>query len=150
MISDHLSRHALYRSVHPLFAPGFDWLLALDPAIADGRYSIVGDDLFALVQTYETTSPSEKNFEAHRERIDIQYLIAGGETMRCTPMEGLTTKIAYDSDRDVMFFQEPLHSSALACDPGSFAIFHPHDAHKGGCILGVPSTVRKVVLKIRA
>lgn len=149
MIFDHLSRQALYRSLHPQFAAGFDWLLAFDPATADGRYPIVGDDLFALVQGYDTAAPSTKDFEAHRERIDIQYMVSGSETMFSTPIEGLTVKMPFDAARDLMFFSEPVHNNALACTPGSFAIFYPHDAHKGGCILGASVPIRKVVLKIR-
>jgi biofilm protein TabA len=149
VIFDHLSRQALYRTAHPLFAAGFDWLLALDPGAADGKYPIIGDDLFALVQGYVTTPPSEKNFEAHRERIDIQYVISGGEQMLCTSADGLPVKIPYDAGRDVMFFHEPPQASALACTPGTFAIFHPHDAHKPGCVLSTAAPIRKVVLKIR-
>lgn len=149
MVSDHLSRQSLYRSLHPRFAAGFDWLRTFDPQLAEGKYPIAGDDVFALVQSYRTCPPPEKLFETHRERIDIQYLAAGTERMLWTAAEGLRVCAPYDAARDVMFYAEPAACSSLVCGPGSFAIFFPDDAHKPGCAWEAPAMVRKVVLKIR-
>ena len=45
-----------------------------------GRYD-VDDELYYMVQEYETSPFSEKKFEIHKEYIDIQYIISGEEAM---------------------------------------------------------------------
>lgn len=149
MVSDHLSRQALYRRLHPRFGAAFDWLRTFDPQKADGKYPVDGDEVFALVQGYHTSPAEEKLFETHRERIDIQYLVAGTEQMLWAPAEGLRVRTPYDAARDVEFYAEPAASSSLLCGPGSFAVFFPDDAHKPGCAWQAPALVKKVVLKVR-
>lgn len=149
MICDSLSHQVGYRHLHRHFAAGFDWLLALDPRLPDGRYSVVGDDVFALIQSYTTAPAADKAFENHRERIDIQYIVSGTEALLCVPAEGLAVRDPHDTTRDIAFYHEPPAYSSLICGPGMFAIFFPHDAHKPGCIFQAPGPVKKVVLKVR-
>ncbi|HEX2092902.1 MAG TPA: YhcH/YjgK/YiaL family protein [Longimicrobiaceae bacterium] len=135
------------------FAPGIqdavDYLRGLDPSIADGRHPIRGDDLFALVQTYETGPSTEKRFESHRRYLDVQFLIEGSERILHVPVQLLTPATGYDEDTDLLFYQEPRYSSSLLLRPGDFAVFHPGDAHKPGCMAGGRHRVRKVVVKVR-
>lgn len=149
MVFDQLSRHSLYRPLHPRFGAAFDWLLAFDPKTPDGRHAIAGDDIFALVQSFTTGPANEKEFETHRDRIDIQYVFEGLEQMLCVRAEGLTVRTPYDPARDIAFYHDPADYSSLVCAPGSFAIFFPHDAHKPTCAVKAPVPARKVVVKIR-
>ena len=54
----------------------------------------------------------------------------------------------YSEEKDVVFYREPPASSSLLLSAGEFAIFHPDDAHKGGCMAGGKDGVRKVVVKV--
>jgi biofilm protein TabA len=125
------------------------WLRAFDPATADGRHEIDGDDVFALVSTYHTGPSTEKRFETHRVYLDLQYVAAGSERILHTPAAGLTVETPYDEAKDIAFYAEPKASSSLLLRAGDLAVFHPADAHKPGCMAGGRDEVRKVVVKVR-
>ncbi|HEV7587316.1 MAG TPA: YhcH/YjgK/YiaL family protein [Longimicrobium sp.] len=133
----------------PGVAAGVRWLRAFDPAIADGRHDIDGDDVFALVSTYPTGPATEKRFETHRVYADLQYVAAGSERILHAPAAGLAIEVPYDEAKDIAFYAEPKASSSLLLRAGDLAVFHPADAHKPGCMAGGRDEVRKVVVKVR-
>ncbi len=149
MVLDHFGNAARYRGLHPRLARGFEWLASLPADLAPGRHDIDGDNLFALVQSYETGPASAKQFESHRINLDIQYVAAGTETILVTPTGGLKPAGDYDLEKDIIFYEDPPASTALRCSAGSFTLFFPEDAHKPGCFAGAPSQVRKIVVKVR-
>lgn len=131
-------------------APGFAFLRGMSPALADGKHDI-GGGAYALVSTYQTTSPDEKKFEAHRKYIDVQYVVTGEEIVHVADVSTLTIAEEYDETRDVAFFNDPASHETIVLRAGSFAVFYPEDAHRPGMTAGgLPSAVRKVVVKIPA
>ena len=136
-------------ALEPGIAAGVRWLRAFDPAMADGRHDIDGDEVFALVSTYSTGPSTEKRFETHRVYLDLQYVVAGTERILHTPAEGLAVETPYDEAKDIAFYAEPKASSSLLLRAGDLAVFHPADAHKPGCMAGGRDEVRKVVVKVR-
>jgi len=149
MILDDLAVATQYQSLNPGVALGLAFLRNFDPETPDGRQTLDGDDLFALVQSYDTGPATEKQFEAHRVYIDIQYVASGSERIRYLPTSGLEVETPYSEAADVMFFREPVVSSSLLLRPGEFAVFFPGDAHKPGCMAGGRERVKKVVVKVR-
>lgn len=149
MILDALTRRAQYHPLGPHIAAGLDFLATVAPDTPDGRYPIRGDEVFALVQGYHTAPGTEKRFEAHRRHLDIQLVAAGRERILYAPADALEVETPYEEESDVLFFREPGVSSSLLLTPGHFAIFHPADAHKPGCMAGRRDEVRKVVVKVR-
>jgi YhcH/YjgK/YiaL family protein len=133
----------------PGIESGVRWLRSFDPAIADGRHDIDGDDVFALVSTYHTGPATEKRFETHRVYLDLQYVAAGSERILHAPASGLAVESPYDEAKDIAFYTEPKASSSLLLRAGDLAVFHPADAHKPGCMAGGRDEVRKVVVKVR-
>jgi biofilm protein TabA len=149
MIVDTLGNSGLYHGLQPGIRAGLEYLEVFDPSLADGRYPIRGDEVFALVQSYETGPGTEKRFETHRRHIDIQYIVSGRERILHLPFDSLEVATPYDGARDVSFYRDPPASSSLLLTPGDFAVFHPADAHKPGCMAGARDAVRKVVVKVR-
>lgn len=149
MIVDTLENSPLYESLAPGIQLGFRYLHDFDPSTTDGRYAIDGEAVFALVQSYETAPATDKRFETHRRHIDIQYIVSGRERMLHLPFGSLSVETPYNEDKDVVFYRDPAASSSILVSEGEFAIFHPDDAHKGGCMAGGREAVRKVVVKVR-
>lgn len=149
MISDLLSFSKLYLPAHPRLAAGFDFLHKLPADIADGRYDIDGDRLFALVQSYGTTPAATRKLEHHRKYADIQFLFAGEEIIEHAPLDGLPVDTPYTAEKDYGLVKDPAVRSSVILRPGTWAIFFPQDAHKPGCALGAPGPVRKVVVKVQ-
>lgn len=149
MILTTLADSAPYETLGARIAAGLSWLRAMDPALPDGRHPIQGDDLFALVQTYDTVPGTEKRLETHVRHIDLQLVADGQERILHAPAAVLTVETPYDEATDIAFYADPPLASSLLMRPGDLAIFFPDDAHKPGCMAGARHTVRKVVVKVR-
>ena len=149
MILTTLAESARYEALGARIAAGLRWLRSMDPALPDGRHAIDGDDVFALVATYQTVPGTEKRFETHVRHVDLQYVADGHERILHAPAAALTVETPYDEAADIAFYAEPPFASSLLMRPGDLAIFFPADAHKPGCMAGGRHTVRKVVVKIR-
>ena len=54
------------------------------------------------------------------------------------------------AERDLLFYTGVENESMLTMTPGSFAVFLPSDVHRPGVAIGAPTSVRKVVVKVRA
>ena len=148
MIVDRLENRGLYNGLQRGLRLGFEYLAAFAPETPDGRYTIDGEQVFALVQSYDTAPATEKQFETHRRHIDIQYIVSGRERILHAPFGPLEVETPYDDDRDAVFYRDPAASTSILLAAGDFAVFHPHDAHKGGCMAGGREAVRKVVVKV--
>jgi biofilm protein TabA len=149
MILTTLAEADVHASAARGIAAGLAWLRAFDPSLGDGRHEIDGDDVFALVSTYDTGPATEKRFETHRVYLDIQYVAAGTERVLHAPADALSIETPYDAAKDIAFYAEPKASSSLLLRTGDVAIFHPADGHKPGCMAGGRDPVRKVVVKVK-
>ena len=151
MITDTFDQRQRYLGLSPRFADAFNFLQKLPASQPDGRYDIDGDNCFALVQTYTTRPLAQALFETHRKYIDIQWLLAGFETMFWSPLAALTQVTQpYVAEKDVIFYATPSHRTPISLRAGEFVIFFPEDGHAGGLEYGGQSEVRKVVIKVRA
>jgi biofilm protein TabA len=147
MIYDSLKNASLYRPLSPRIALGLDYLARFDPATPDGRVALDGDSVFALVQTYKPGPASERVFESHRARIDIQYVVSGEEIIGFAPLDVLKVTTPYSAEKDAAFYSGP-DDRPILMGPGDFTILWPQDGHKPGCLWRNPGTVRKVVVKV--
>lgn len=113
------------------------------------RHEIDGDNVYAPVSEYLTKNPQDAKFEAHREYIDIQYVISGKELIGIAPASSLKEILSpYDEVKDVEFMTvtDAVNRNA---DRGRFFILFPDDLHSPGLKDGENSTVRKVVVKVK-
>lgn len=118
-----------------------------------GRYEIDGENIYMMIQEYETKKTSEGKMEAHDRYIDIQYIIKGREAV-ATADRARLDKIAvpYDEAKDIMFYEDPEEEALTwtVLNEGQKIILYPQDAHKPCCqaAQGV-ERVKKAVLKIK-
>ena len=106
MIIDTLKNCEIYYGVHPRFEKAFDFIKkACAEKLPVGKYEIDGKNLYAMVQEYDSNSPENTKFEAHRNYIDIQYIISGTENMQAFDISDATLNTEYNSENDVIFFE---------------------------------------------
>jgi biofilm protein TabA len=145
MILDTLGNAAKYAGIKTGIAEAFGFLD--QPGLAempDGKYEIAGDRVYAMVAHENGRKTEDGELEGHRKYIDIQYIIAGEESMGWSPRGGLATSVAYDAERDLEFFKgKP--ESIVRVPPGSFTVFLPTDAHLP--LIG-NGPIHKVVVKV--
>lgn len=132
--------------VHPAWRRALGWLRALPADISLGRHEIIGQDMFASVQEYETVERAAARFESHREHVDLQYTICGLDGIDWCPRGELEPDGPFAND--VQFWLPPAAPvTTLVNSPGRFAIFYPSDAHRPKVNVG-GGHVRKLVIKV--
>jgi YhcH/YjgK/YiaL family protein len=150
MILDKLENQNLYVNTHSNLKKAFDFLLNNNlEELADGKYEIDSNNVFALVQSYTTKQEDNNKWESHQKYIDIQYIFKGNETILWTPVEELDIEEDYSEERDVAFYKNGSHFTKLNLKDNYFCILFPEDGHKPGCIFDEPTKIKKVVLKIK-
>lgn len=113
------------------------------------RHEIDGDNVYAPVSEYLTKNPEEAKFEAHKQYIDIQYVISGKELIGIAPASSLKEILSpYDEAKDVEFMTVN-DAVNYNTDPGRFFILFPDDLHSPGLKDGENSMVRKIVVKMK-
>ena len=148
MILDTLLQIDRYAGLHASFPRAFDFLRRLGTTPTLGRHDIDGDSVCALVQRYETRAVTPMQLEAHRRFIDIQYLVAGCETIVWAPLAGLAVAVPYDDTKDAALFQSSADAIPVPIRGGQCAILFPDDAHAPCRPWGDPAEVVKVVVKV--
>jgi YhcH/YjgK/YiaL family protein len=149
MIADTLTNCGRYASLAPHFAAAFAYLQKLPAGQPTGRYEIVGESCFALVQSYVTKPLNAAKFEAHRKHIDIQFIQAGRESLLWSPLAALTETVPYNVEKDVTLFATPSQVTPINLRAGEFTIFFPEDGHAPTIECAGSAEVRKVVIKVR-
>jgi YhcH/YjgK/YiaL family protein len=146
MIIDRLANESPLYQLPSRLARALEYLRATDMrAVALGRHDLDDDQLFALVQEYTTRTADQCVWEAHRRYIDVQFVVTGAERMGIASLGQMREREAYDSARDVAFFEPG--SEFVTIRAGMFAIFGPEDVHSPCHVAGHPGLVRKVVIK---
>jgi len=112
-----------------------------------GKYPIVGNEAFALVQEYESKKPEVARWETHNKYIDLQYVIEGTEKMGILPLSEVKNVNPYDEEHDIQFYGENEGKYYLA-DPKSFFLFFPKEVHRPGLQTEHSMKIKKVVVKI--
>jgi YhcH/YjgK/YiaL family protein len=113
------------------------------------RYDIEGDMLYASVMEYVTKNEEDAKYEAHRQYIDIQYVIDGIEEMGVAPLSSMKeVTIPYDASKDVGFMTVK-EGKFYNATPDRFFIFFPSDIHRPGLKVGQNSQLKKIVVKVK-
>jgi YhcH/YjgK/YiaL family protein len=134
-----------------LIARALEWAARIDATTEPGRFELDGDDFYASVQLRQPRPREERSTpEAHREYVDLQYCVAGGEIIDWYALDGLQPTMEHDEAGDYRLFRRPAHPPVpLLMRPGTFALLFPRDAHVPMVADGVNSECRMVVFKIR-
>ena len=135
----------------PNMEPALDFLRQVRGAdLPDGRIEIAGDSVFALVQWYETVLATDPVvFEAHRQYIDVQYMLAGEEVIAWAPVDRLVVTQPYDPASDAWLGALPAsYATFVRLMAGELAVLYPTDGHAPRVAAGAPAVVRKIVVKV--
>ncbi|MEI8114054.1 MAG: YhcH/YjgK/YiaL family protein [Bacteroidia bacterium] len=148
MILDELNHSNWYSGISDNLNKGFEFLRNTDlSSLEPGKFKIVGDDVYALVNEYNTKDPQDCLPEAHRIYTDIQYLVSGREAIGFVTLDNQQILSEYDPEKDIAFYSG--ETSPIVLAPGMFAVFFPQDIHRPGMQIGSPEKVKKVVVKVK-
>ncbi len=131
----------------------FDYFAGVDlEQFTLGRHSFpfAADKMWFVILEYEKQPQAEFLPEVHKYHSDLQIVLSGSETMAWALDSG-DHEIAgeYNEERDLLFYKDktiPLNH--LHATPGHFYLFTPNTIHITNIDDGLPSAVRKLVVKI--
>ena len=148
MIFDAIENAERYTGLGNKFKKAFNFLTTADfDSLQEGKTEIDGDEVFALVQKYNTKDLSQGKWENHQKYIDIQYIISGTENMGVVLADYLDIIEDYNEENDCEILDGD--GDFLQVSEGEFVIFYPEDAHMPGLVVEKKEEVHKVVIKIK-
>lgn len=146
MILAKLTDAAHYLGIRPMLDEALQHMTPeFLSGVGEETLRLQGDALYVTRFTYETVSPEESVFEAHRRYLDIHIMMEGEERIDLAHPDTLIP----DGESIGDFYPyagEPEQSVLLS--PGSFLVVFPGDAHRLKLHTGERKTVSKVVFKI--
>jgi YhcH/YjgK/YiaL family protein len=147
MIIDTLDNFRQYLSVNPLFEKVAEFISQNDLAgMNEGKYPILGDNLFVTITTAQSKTPDKAVLEAHRVMADIQIPLSCPETYGYMPAQDMP-EAEYDAEKDIVKTPGVIAESFVTCQPGMFAVFFPQDGH-APCIAMQPN-IKKAIFKVK-
>ena len=148
MILDNIKNIENYKGLSDNFDKAIDYLTKenLDD-LEVGKYEICGDDVFVMIQEYETKSIEDGKYEMHKNFIDIQLILSGEELIGYADVDDLTQTNEYNELKDKQNFkgEGQLHSLTK----GMFGVYFVGEGHKPS-INNSKFNVKKAVVKIKA
>jgi YhcH/YjgK/YiaL family protein len=100
-----------------------------------------------LVQQGTTKAAQGQLLEAHREYLDIQYIVKGAETVGWAPVDTLTLEGEFNTVKDKGMYSG--HCDFMDIAEGYCYVVFPEDAHMPGSHLDIPSQYQKLVIKLK-
>ena len=133
---------------HPIWEKALEALHGLDMTSELGTEWLIPERMYLNVHTYATRVREQCLFEGHRQMIDIQYMIHGGELIEWAIKADLQPANDYNASKDFQPFLRPDTATQLHLTSGHFAVFFPEDGHCPQIQDGKYSEVHKAVVKI--
>ena len=146
MVVDNIKDIDKYSSLHKDFAIVFDYLKNLQDVSLGKTILDEGNVWFNAMEIKELAG-GPRLFEAHREFIDIHYVLSGEEEFGYSNIDYLTSVQTYDSDSDCEMLEGGINKIVLK--QGDFVITFPEDAHIPYLRMDDKSKLVHVVAKIR-
>lgn len=147
MIFDNSRNSTVYFSIHSGIKIALEYIQNNNlNSLEIGKYEILGDKVFLLIQSYDTKDQQECIWEAHKKYLDIHYMIEGSELIGIANIEKMKVTTQYDEKDDYWLFSGD--QDFLTLEEGMFTIFFPQDVHMTSLKIKESKLVKKAVIKI--
>ena len=100
-----------------------------------------------LVQKLTTKAWETSQLEAHREFLDIQYIVKGKEVVGWAPVDTLTPADEFNTAKDKGMYTGKNYPMEIA--EGYCYVVYPEDAHAPGVHMDETHEVRKIIVKLK-
>lgn len=112
-----------------------------------GSYEIDGDNLFVNIVEYETTTPENRFWEAHRQYLDLHFMLKGPEQIDINFIDNMIQKDFVEKDDFLPLIGES--NSHVILNEGDFLLCYPKDGHRTAIQAGKPALIKKAIFKIK-
>lgn len=151
MICDTVDSLRRYFVESDAWIKAVDFISSLPETPKSGRIEIDGDNLFAVIDRYNTKPVEGAKIETHGRYADIQLVLEGEELIGWQPADDrLAVVEEYNEESDIAFY-EPTEFTLSKLRPGLACVYLPGEYHMPQLRVSEQSTaVCKVVVKIKA
>lgn len=112
-----------------------------------GSHPIDGERLYVNIAEYETTTPENRFWEAHKQYLDLHFMIKGEERIDLAFIENMEQKDYVEKDDFLPLEGTPVVTAVL--HENDFLICYPQDGHMTGLAADKPVSLKKAIFKIR-
>ena len=112
-----------------------------------GSHEIEGDNLFVNIVEYETTTPENRFWEAHKKYLDLHFMLKGPEQIDVNFIDNMEQKEFVDKD-DFLPLEGEANSHVVLTE-GDFLLCYPKDAHRTAVQVTTPAVIKKAIFKIK-
>lgn len=148
MIFDSVQRKDTYKEL-PLLYQALCFLQQLPPGeLPREQMVLIEGQLFCNPVTLMSKPEKECIYEAHRNYIDLHYIVSGVERIATRDVKQLSSVVPYSSEKDIEFLEGDA-DGYYSLKPGQFMVCFPQDAHKVAIMEEQPAEIQKVVFKIK-
>lgn len=111
-----------------------------------GCHKIDGDNLFVNIVEYETTDKEDRFWEAHRNYLDLHFMLSGVEQIDLNFIENMEQKEFIEKDDFLPLEGEK--NSHVVLKKDDFLICYPHDGHRTAVKVNESCKIKKAIFKI--
>ncbi|MDA1043601.1 MAG: YhcH/YjgK/YiaL family protein [Verrucomicrobia bacterium] len=131
------------------FGPAFDWLTKHALTASDGITELQGASYYVNVHGYDTQAREACRWESHRQTVDLQFCISGGERIDWASHQPLGLSSVYNPQTDTDIWPGELCAEqTFVLRSGCFVIFLPGELHRPMITDDENGSTRKLVVKI--
>lgn len=147
MIFDKLENLKLYKGMNPNLDTAIDFILSHDlNKLPLGKTIIDGENVYMNVMDARAFPVEEREYEVHKNYMDIQMDLAGTERID-TGDSTRTTLKEYDETKDVAKAEAP-DLAGCVIGPGNFIICMAMEPHKPNIAVSEDTILKKAVCKV--
>ena len=102
MLLAHIAYPTTYLSLagNKIWKEALEWIKNHAHTSPAGIFKLCGRDMYVNVHGYKTLPEDSCRFESHRDYVDLQYCISGGERIEWLPTGALRADGGYDEKKD--------------------------------------------------
>ena len=117
-------------------------------SFSKGIHEIEGKEFFLNMCEYNSKNHEEGHWEAHRDYLDIHFMIKGSERIKLNTIDNLIIK-NYSKDSDFVSFEQGESKSCVDLNEGDFLVCYPHDVHMTALKVNESEYVKKAIFKLK-
>lgn len=147
MIFDKLTNIGFYKGINRNLDTAIDYILHNElSALPLGRTELDGDNVYVNVMEAEAGPLETRNYEIHKNYMDIQIDLSGVEIIHTGDTDSMTVE-NYNAETDFAAAQSNLLASCTI-GPGNFIICMAGEPHKPGIAASDHTALKKCVFKV--
>ena len=113
-----------------------------------GKFDINDETFFGIGLEYNTKRESECLWEAHKEYLDIHFILEGEEVINISDISNMRKTMEFDNENDYQLF-EGNKDHCVYLKKGDFLVLYPNECHQTAVQLDDVCFVKKIVFKIK-